>query len=89
MLKKFLGVLGGLTCLSSLVFVSAAVGDLIVGSSDTEPGILVGLLIFFSGTALASGFLAKHNLWATSQDQQNEKHSHETIILELAMQRGS
>ena len=64
---------------------SAAIGDLISGGGDTEPGILVGLVIFFAGTALASGYLAKRKLLGSRSIIEDTAHKHETIVLELAL----
>ena len=66
--------------------VAMAIGDLVTGTPDTEPGVLVGLLIFFSGTALASAYLAKTQLTDDGATEKLEAHNHETIILKLAMQ---
>lgn len=66
--------------------VAMAISDLVTGTPDTEPGVLVGLLIFFSGTALASAYMAKTQLTDGGRTEKLEAHHHETIILKLAMQ---
>jgi len=86
--KKILGSLSALTSLASLVFVSASVGDILSGASDTSTGVLVGLLIFFSGTAVMSGYLAKRALLPGAAEKKGTDHAHETAILKLAMERG-
>ena len=88
MLNKLLGGFGVLTSLASLTMISAAVGDLISGSGDTAPGILIGLMIFFTGTAVASGYFAKKQLSGDGPSEKDTAHSHETMILELAMKQG-
>ncbi len=55
-MRSFFGWAIGLV---SLVFVAAAVGDLVKGSAKTPPGVLVGLLLFFLGTAYAGYRLAR------------------------------
>ena len=63
-MRTLLGLFGILVTLTSLLFVFAAIGDLAGGDSDTETGILVGLLVFFSGTAATGGWFAKRMLGA-------------------------
>lgn len=45
-----MGCLGLLILASSAFFVMAAIADLISGDSKTEPGVLLGLLVFFALT---------------------------------------
>ena len=86
--KKLLGGCGVLISLASVTMVSAAIGDLISGGGDTTPGILVGLIIFFTGTAVASGYFAKKQLQGAGPSREDTAHSHETMILQLAMKHG-
>ena len=48
-MRTLLGLLGGLVLLFSLFCVIAAIGDL--ASGKEEPGIMIGLMVFFGGTA--------------------------------------
>ena len=87
-MRKFLGILGGFTCLASLVFVAAAIGDLVGGEKETAPGVLVGLLLFFTGTAASGGYLAKRNLVGIATPEEGAERSEEHKILRLAAARG-
>jgi hypothetical protein len=87
-LDKFLGLLGGFICLASLFFVAAATGDLIGGDPDTSGGVLVGLLVFFSGTAFSGGYLARRYLFGVTPEPEDLEESQERQILRLAAERG-
>ncbi len=87
-MNKFLGVLGVLVCLMSLFFVAAAIVDLVGGESETPAGVLVGLLVFFSGTAAAGGYLARRKLFVSGDREREALRTHEQTILELALAEG-
>lgn len=58
MRHKVLSVLGAVISLFSIFFVFAAIGDLLnPEEADTELGVLMGLLIFFSGTTISGIYL--------------------------------
>lgn len=58
-----LAVVGVLAFLFSVAMVVVFVGDLLGrGDGETEPGILVALVIFFIGTAAGGVFLVRANL---------------------------
>lgn len=50
------GVLAGLLAVASAFFVVAAIVDL-AGESETEDAVLAGLLVFFLGVGIGSGYL--------------------------------
>jgi hypothetical protein len=58
MFHKILSIIGGGVALFSLFLCIAAVGDL-MDPAETDPstGTLIGLFVFFGGTAVAGGFL--------------------------------
>lgn len=56
--RKLLGALGVVILLVSLLFLAVFVGQLF-GESKTERPVLIGLVIFFAGTAVAGGLLAR------------------------------
>lgn len=85
---KFLGVLGGFVSLASVFFVAVAVGDLFGGDPETSTGVLVGLLLFFSGTAVSGGYLARRQLFGVAPDPEDLEPSQERQILRLAAERG-
>lgn len=57
-MNKILAVFGYLIALISIFFVLAAISDLVSGTSKTSTGILLGLLVFFLGTAVGGVSLA-------------------------------
>lgn len=60
-MKKLSIVLGILITLFSSFFVFAAIGDLITGDKQgTGTGVLLGLLVFFLGTAFSGVLLARY-----------------------------
>ncbi len=87
-MNKFLGLLGGLVCLFSLMFVAAAIGDLAGGDTETSTGVLVGLLVFFGGTAFLGGYLARKKLFVSGDEAREALRGHEQTILELALAQG-
>ena len=84
-LRKASGVFFGFLGLASLIFVFAAIGDLVGGGDgQTSTGILLGLLAFFSGTTAGSGLLAKR-LWSGPRF---EPEDHESRLLALMRRKG-
>jgi hypothetical protein len=83
-MRKVLAVISGLLALTSLLFVFAALDDLIGGDSDTGTGILIGLLIFFGGVTAAFGAGAVA-LW---RKKAFDPATAEATVLQLAAQRG-
>ncbi|MBI4855041.1 MAG: hypothetical protein HY819_24840 [Acidobacteria bacterium] len=62
-MKKLLIIPGILITLFSSFFVFAAIGDLITGDKQgTGTGVLLGLLVFFLGTAFSGILLARYGL---------------------------
>lgn len=60
-MKKLSVVLGIVITLFSSFFVFASIGDLITGDKQgTGTGVLLGLLVFFLGTAFSGVFLARY-----------------------------
>lgn len=55
MLKKALGVMGGVFALGCTTMTVVAIGDLIGGGSATSNSVLVGLVVFFGGLTAFSG----------------------------------
>ena len=55
MLKKALGVVGGVFALGCTTMTVVAIGDLIGGGSATSNSVLVGLVVFFGGLTAFSG----------------------------------
>jgi hypothetical protein len=78
-MRKVLALLSGFVSLTSLLFVFAAIGD-IVGESETEMGILIGLLVFFSVITAGAGYGAV-KLW---RGPAFEPQSLEPAVLQLA-----
>ena len=76
-LWTFLGF--SITTVSALFIIAFAV-DFIEGS-DTEPGILIGLLIFFLLTGLGGIHLIRVG-------RQNRREKQERLILEIAAKKG-
>jgi predicted transcriptional regulator len=78
--KKLIGLFGVLVTLFSLFFVFAAIGDLIFGSkTGTSVGVLLGLLVFFSGTSFCGILLARQGFKKGGSNLEQEQ-----IILALA-----
>jgi len=57
MLRKLLGFVSGVLALGSSMFVVMAIADLL-GASTTEPGVLLGLVVFFGGLTALTGWSA-------------------------------
>jgi hypothetical protein len=80
--KKLLGVLGVTLALFSSFFVMAAIGDLFGGDTETKTSVLLGLLVFFSGTGFAGAYLAKRSLRSPEPTLTDEER--ERLVLRLA-----
>lgn len=76
MLKKLAGVCTALLALGSAVFACAAIGDLVGGTSATPTGVLVGLLVFFSGTTALGGWGANKLLRSERKAQEPLAQAH-------------
>jgi len=61
-LRKLFSVGSAFVSLTSLLFVFAAINDLITGDTETSTGILLGLLVFFAAVTAGSG-MASVRLW--------------------------
>ena len=83
-MRKMLGLVAGLFCLIGLVFVAALVGDLFGGDTETPKGVLVGLLIFFTGVSAFGGYFSRRMLSGGPSRRQKDL-SREQSILRLAM----
>ena len=58
-MRKFLGGLSAFFSLGSAMFFTMFAIDLITGGNpDTRPGVLAGLVIFFGGVTVSSGYAA-------------------------------
>ncbi len=83
-MRKLLAIVCGLMSLFSLLFVFAALDDIIAGDSGTSTGILIGLLVFFGGISASFAYGAR-SLWrGTSFDPATM----EAPLLQLAAARG-
>jgi hypothetical protein len=59
-MRVFFGVLGVIIALFSLFFVATALVEIAGGGDGKTPAsVLVGIAVFFGGTALAGGYLAR------------------------------
>ena len=84
-MKKVIGFSAGFLSLVSIVFLIAAFSDLVTGDTETDTGILIGLLVFFIGIALASGYVAYSKLGA-DRKQKLSPEERERTLLQLAKQ---
>lgn len=57
MFRKLLGFVSGVLALGSSMFVVMAIADLL-GTSTTQPGVLLGLVVFFGGLTALTGWSA-------------------------------
>ncbi len=83
-MRKLFAVICGLLSLFSLLFVFAALDDIIGGDSDTGMGILIGLLVFFGGITASLAYGARA-LWRGGS---GDPAKMETAVLQLAASRG-
>jgi hypothetical protein len=83
-MRKVFGAVCGLLSLFSMLFVFAAIDDIIAGDSGTDTGILIGLLVFFSGVSASLAYAAR-SLWRGATF---DVTAMETPLLTLAAQRG-
>ncbi len=87
-MRGFLGALGVGIALFSGLFVVMAIGDLI-GGSDTETGVLIALLVFFTGTTAAGVYMAKRHLIDVAREEAaNSRRAREQAVLEVAAGSG-
>lgn len=84
-MRGLLGVLGVTLALFSSFFVVAAIADLAGGDTETATGVLLGLLVFFSGTGFAGGYLAWRKLRSAEPTLDDEER--ERLVLRLAADR--
>ncbi len=62
-MRTFFGVIGVLVALLSLFLVATSVSDLMAGgNAKTEPSVLIGMVVFFSGTSLLGAWFARRML---------------------------
>jgi hypothetical protein len=84
-MRTFFGVIGVLVALFSALLVAMCISDLVTGGDGkTEPGVTIGLLVFFAGTTLLG-------LWFAYRMLRKPKRSAfeiEQAILTLAAARG-
>lgn len=84
-MKTLLGVLGGFVLLFSLFVFVAAIGDL--ASGKEEPGLMIGLMVFFGGTAYGGYRLTRHG-FAKSGAPALAPGERDRRVLELASSAG-
>ena len=77
-----IGVLGILLVISSVFFVTAAIGDIASGASDTGSGTLWGILVFFLSIGAVGSWMAWANLGPRRRRQASQEL--EQKILDLA-----
>ena len=78
-------IIGGfLTAATSIFFVIAAIADLIGGKSDTEPGVLIGLAVFFSFLTIGGFRTGITNIRKKKRKAREEK---ERTLLKLIAQK--
>ncbi|HPO49182.1 MAG TPA: hypothetical protein PLO89_02560 [Spirochaetota bacterium] len=83
-MRKFITFCGFLIVSLSVVFICAALGDLIKGD-DPQKGIIWGLLFFFILTSAGGGYLIKKNIF---YDKKEERKKLNQKILEIAKENG-
>ena len=81
-MRTLLGLLGGLVLLFSLFCVIAAIGDL--ASGKEEPGIMIGLMVFFGGTAYGGYRLLRHGFARAGSTAALDPREREQRVLALA-----
>jgi hypothetical protein len=81
-MRTLLGLLGGLVLLFSLFCVIAAIGDL--ASGKEEPGIMIGLMVFFGGTAYGGYRLLRHGFARAGATAALDPREREQRVLVLA-----
>jgi hypothetical protein len=81
-MKKLSAIFGILITLFSSFFVFAAIGDLITGDKqNTGVGVLLGLLVFFLGTALSGVLLARYGFSKKTSSLSELELEQEILIL--------
>lgn len=85
-MRRLVGVLGVGVALISLMFVCMAIGDLCgFGDGKTGKDVLFGLLIFFAGTCVSGGLLARWGFTAPPvPGQPQDRDDRIRLILQLA-----
>ena len=83
-MRKLFAVICGLLSPFSLLFVFAALDDIIGGDSETGTGILVGLLVFFGGITASLAYVAR-TLWRGGA---GDPATMENAVLQLAARSG-
>ena len=81
---KFLMIIGGFITAFSVFFVTAAAGDLMTGSSDTQPEVLWGLLVFFSMSGLSGLYLCINS---RAKDRRRKREEKERLVLRLIAEK--
>lgn len=81
-MRTLLGVLGGLVFLFSLFCVIAAIGDL--ASGKEEPGLMIGLMVFFGGAAYGGYRLLRHGFAKAGATAALDPREREQRVLALA-----
>lgn len=83
-IRKLIGILGFVVMAVSGLFIAAAVGDLI-GGSTTDTGVLVGLLIFFTLTGGSGFHLFRSRIL---QAGKHDAEAKERQVLQYAKEQG-
>jgi hypothetical protein len=89
-MRMLFGILGVIIVLFSLFFVATSLVE-IAGGGDgkTEVSVLVGIAVFFGGTALAGGYLARRMFGRTARaTQATSAEVAEKRVLALAAKLG-
>ena len=84
-MAKLLGVFGFFMALSSLLFITVAIGDLIAGDSETPPNVLVGIVVFFLGLGAGGLYLVKRQFYPQAPQDHQPAKTPEQTILDLAL----
>ncbi len=84
-MQRLMIFIGGLVSICSAFFVVAAIGDLLSGNSDTQPGVLWGLLVFFSLTCAGGIYLI---VSTRKRSHQQRTQQQERDVLRLVAARG-
>ena len=84
-MRTIAGIIAILFGLLNLMLLIAAVAELVGGSSETEPGIALGVAVFFLGLTLGCAWFAKRML---GHGAAAAALAREQTVLELAQQHG-
>lgn len=91
LMRRLLGVTGGMVALGSLLFVVMAASELLgYGDGKTETPVLMSLLVFFIGTCFCGGWLAR---WGFQDERPadappDDRNAQVRLILNLAKVSG-